>query len=126
MKINMLLSASDNHFYLKTNSILKHRFHHPLSSETLTLNKRNITETEEDWIQEMYAKGLSDGTIASIMTGVFNKKGQSGEFTKEGIRYILKEHKELQDVLDGIHSNFSIAMKSIFSLNGYVHIMSSV
>ena len=81
MKINMLLSASDNHFYLKTNSILKHRFHHPLSSETLTLNKRNITETEEDWIQEMYAKGLSDGTIASIMTGVFNKKGQSGEFT---------------------------------------------
>ena len=86
MKVHVLLSSKDNRFYLMSNSNLSHQYHHPIIPAAKVLSQKDVSNDEEAWIEQMFNMGLSNGTIAAIMTGYFNKTGRSGQFSVGGIK----------------------------------------
>ena len=68
--------------------------------------------------------GLSSGEIARILTGYFNKTGQKEEFTPKSILNLIVKHQKEIDLLHGIDTDFSIAQKTLATLNECVTIAS--
>ena len=117
MRLKILLSSLDNRFYLMSDSNLSHTHHHPIIPEAKVLNQKDISKDEESWIQQMYKMGLSNGTIAAIMTGYFNQTGRDGQFSSNGIKHIINKQQQLEQLISGIDPDWSVAQKTIAKLN---------
>ena len=61
--------------------------------------------------------GLSNGTIAGVMTGYFNKKGSQGLFKSTGIKSITHKHSNVMNLLSGIEPDMLQGDKTIYELN---------
>ena len=65
----------------------------------------------------MYENGISQTTIANVMTNAVNKEGITGEFLGSTIKNITTGMQQAMDEIAGIDSSWSIAQKTIQKLN---------
>ena len=96
---------------------LKHKFHYEIPKDANVLGTANLTDSHEVWIEEMYKMGLSNGTIAGVITGYFNKKGSQGLFESPGIKSITHKHSNFMNLLSGIKPDMLQGDKTIRELN---------
>ena len=82
------------------------------------MNETDLSADRVDWIREMYSQGLSNGTIASIMTSLLQKEGRSGEFLPSTIKTITQKIEKEKEILQDITADFSAAEKILAKLNG--------
>ena len=117
MQISLVLHPMSGRWFLHSDSCLKHKFHYEIPKDAIVLGAANLTDSHEAWIEEMYKMGLSNGTIAGVMTGYFNKKGSQGLFERTGIRSITHKHSNVMNLLSGIEPDMSQGDKTIYELN---------
>lgn len=117
MKLVIVMSQTNNRFYLHESSNLDHKFHFEMAEEANILTADVLNDNEEAWIQQMYESGLPNGSIAGIMTGFFNKKGHKGEFKPSVITHLTDKYQKEMDTIAGIDKDFTIAQKTIATLN---------
>jgi hypothetical protein len=115
--IRLLMIGSDGRYYLRADSDLNHRHHHPMPPEANSLTASDLNEDEEAWIAQMYKMGMSNGVIAGVMSGYMQGKGVAGEFLTHTIKTITSKLTREMEVLAGIDSDFSVAEKTIAQLN---------
>lgn len=113
-----LLLARDDRWYLKENSNLLHSFHEELPPESNVLGEKDLSEQERSWIERMYETGISNGVIASVMTGYFDKEGKAkGEFLTQTIENLTKKIQKECDLVKNISPDMTIAEKTLQELN---------
>jgi hypothetical protein len=115
--VRLLLSGKDGMYYLRSDTDLKHRFHTPEPPESNQLNESDLNPQQKSWVEEMYKAGVSNGTIARTMTGLFTKEGKAGEFKTDNIKYITQKWAKEIEAVKGISQKFSVAEKTIARLN---------
>ena len=121
MIIKVFMSEQDGRYYLNPKSKLQHSYHGKDDKDAYSMNETDLSDHHVDWIHEMYGQGLSNGTIASIMTGILQKEGQCGEFLTSTIKTITQKIEKEKEVLEGITADFSTAERTLKKLNAYVH-----
>ena len=117
MNIKVFMSVMDGRWYLGKNSQLNHRFHLEDPPEVNQLNESDLTPDQVDWIEEMYLSGITNGSIASVMNGYFDKKGRKGEFLTQTIKNITQQIEKESEIIAGIDRDFSVAENTLAHLN---------
>lgn len=115
--VKLRTSLVNGRIYLGTDSVLTHKFHHQLPPEANTLTQSDLNDSEEAWVEQMYRMGLTNGTIAGVMTGYFNKKGTSGVFTTDTMKKITAKMKHEMDLVAGINSDITVAERMLAMLH---------
>jgi len=117
MNIKLAMLRKTGQWFIRSSSNLTHKNHAPETAESHQLEEHDLSPDDLSWVEEMYESGLSNGTIAGILTAVFEKKGKSGGFLPSTIRNITSKIKKESKVLSGITEDFSLAEKTIARLN---------
>jgi len=69
------------------------------------------------WIGQMYRTGMPNGSITSVMTGVFEESGKNGKFVTDTIENITQKMTKTMDAVKGISQDFIIAERTLERLN---------
>ena len=116
MRLSLILNPKNGRWFLHSDSCLQHEFHYEIPTEASVLGSSDLSDSEEKWVEEMYNMGLSNGTIAGVMTGYFNKKGRQGQFQRTGIKNITYKYTKEMNLLSGIEADISQADKTLREL----------
>ena len=117
MRLALILNPKNGRWFLHSDSCLQHEFHYKIPTEASVLGSSDLSDSEEKWVEEMYNMGLSNGTIAGVMTGYFKKKGRQGQFQRTGIKNITYKYTKEMNLLSGIEADMSQADKTLRELN---------
>ena len=112
MRLALILNPKNGRWFLHSDSCFEHKFHYKIPTEASVLGSSDLSDSEEKWIEEMYNMGLSNGTIAGVMTGYFNKRGRQGQFQTTGIKNITYKYTKEMNLLSGINADMSQAVKT--------------
>ena len=78
----------------------------------------DLNDDQMNYLRLMCESGVSDQTVANIMTNVMNKAGKQGEFLSSTIRNINKKCQDAMDEIAGLSSaDMTIAQRTIDRLN---------
>jgi len=109
---------TNNRWYLKASSNLQHSFHEELPPESNLLGESDLNKEEMSWIETMYRNGISNGIIASVMTGYFDKEGKTqGEFLATTIDNLTKKIQKECDAVKNISPDMTVAEKTLKELD---------
>ena len=86
MRLALILNPKNGRWFLHSDSCLQHEFHYEIPTEASVLGSSDLSDSEEKWVEEMYNMGLSNGTIAGVMTGYFQKKVDRVNFKELGLK----------------------------------------
>ena len=81
------------------------------------LNQADLSKNQFNYMRLVYDKGVSNQTIANIMSKVLNKSGKSGEFLADTIKNINAKCQAAMDEIANISSDMTIAEKTMGRLN---------
>ena len=77
-----------------------------------------MSNEQKDLLWQMYSEGISNISIANIMTTMINKRGILGEYTPASIKNITRRMQEVIDEVSGIKGIYdTCAERSITKLN---------
>ena len=119
MNIKIFYSEFDCCWYLSSSSQLEHRFHPEKYPRTDLLKQADLSENQCSYLclGIMYDEGISNQTIANIMSAVLDKSGKSGEFLVDTIKNINAKCQAAMDEIANISSDMTIAEKKMGRLN---------
>ena len=80
MNIKIGVSQKNGRLYLGKGSDLEYHYHHEIPPEATKLDESDLDSEHMRWIGQMYRMGMPNGSITSVMTGVFEESGKNGEF----------------------------------------------
>ena len=76
-----------------------------------------MNDEQINYMRLMYESGVTNQTIANIMSNALNKNGTPGEFLASTIKNINEKNQEAMDEIAGIDADWSVAQKTIGRLN---------
>ena len=117
MKLYLLMNNHSERWFLSNKFSLCHKHHHEFSLETEKFESTELNDDESSWMNQMYAMGLSNGTIAGILTGFLNSKGKKGSFSPQDIRNMTTQYSKELDLLSGVSQDMTQDERTIDQLN---------
>jgi len=112
MKVNIFQSASDNRFYVASNSNLTHRGHPYLPPSAANKSSSELTSDDIQLIELLNGK-IGPQSIANVIN---ERHEGEGEFLSKTIYSKIRELKRVKDLEKGISSDMSVAEKTIKDL----------
>ena len=93
MNVRLDMSIRDGSWFLNSSSHLKHTYHGSDEPDTMLLNETDTNDEQINYMRLMYESGVTNQTIANIMSNALNKNGTPGEFLASTIKNINENRK---------------------------------
>ena len=117
MKV-VLFVGQDGYWYLDSKSNLNHSFHPPTMIDgKCSISPGDLNEPQVDFMKEMFCMGISNTSIASIMTNVLNKDGKDGALLVRTVHTLNRKHKQALDMIRDISPDWSVAERMVVTIN---------
>jgi hypothetical protein len=117
MKLDLLMNNHSGRWFLSNKSSLCHEHHHKFPPETEKFEFTDLNGDESSWMKQMYEMGLSNGTIAGVLTGFLSSKGKKGSFSQKDITNMTSQYSKELDLLSGVFQDTIQANRTIDQLN---------
>ena len=113
-------------YLLNKESNLCHDFHPPIQPKVTKLNNNHLNAKQLDYMRVMYEHGVGTASMSRVMTMLAKKRGHKGEYLAQTVRNMALPLQDTVDKVSGVDPKWSVAQKTLHSMNEYVIIITSM